>query len=72
MRNTGLEEKMLIAPLAAKKKKKIYMQAEWKEFIHKNLDLRKALSSEHVTLVNWVEGSFKVHTLIQRKTMQKL
>lgn len=48
------------------------MQAEWKEFIHKNLDLRKALSSEHVTLVNWVEGSFKVHTLIQRKTMQKL
>lgn len=64
-RNSGFEGKMLIAPLAAKKKKKIYMQAEWKEFIHKILDLlclKKALSSAHVTLVNWEEESFKVHT----------
>lgn len=30
---------MLIAPLTAKKKKKIYMQAEWKEFIHKSWGL---------------------------------
>lgn len=35
-RNTRLAGIMLIAPLTAKK---IYMQAEWKEFIHKSWDL---------------------------------
>ena len=35
-RNAGLAGIMLIAPLTAKK---IYMQAEWKEFIHKSWNL---------------------------------
>lgn len=53
-RNAGLAGIMLIAPLTAKK---IYMQAEWKEFIHKSWDLLGL--KESIILCAFYAGEFR-------------